>query len=53
VLSPTGVVRSALTYDMALPLDFSGDEVEVYVALLSADNKLVSTSVYVGGMVVV
>ncbi|WP_256003749.1 DUF6266 family protein [Pedobacter deserti] len=53
VVSPTGVVRSGLTYDMALPLDFSGDEVEVYAAVLSVDNKLVSTSVYVGSILVV
>ena len=42
------VTRSALSYDMALPTDFSGDTVQVYMAFVSADNKKVSTSYYAG-----
>jgi len=44
------VTRSALSYDMILPADFSGDTVQVYMAFTSADGKIVSTSAYVGAI---
>ncbi|WP_285008558.1 DUF6266 family protein [Pedobacter faecalis] len=50
VISPAGILRSALSYDMALPPAFSGDNVEVYASVLSADEKEVSTSVYLGSV---
>jgi len=40
--------RADLTYEMPLPLEFSGETVQVYMAFLRADKKQVSTSQYVG-----
>ncbi len=45
------VVRSALSYDMALPADFSGDTVHAYMAFVSADGKKVATSQYLGSYI--
>ena len=42
------VTRSALSYDMILPADYSGDTVQIYTAFVSADGKEVSTSRFVG-----
>jgi hypothetical protein len=41
-------VRSALTYNLLVPGDFSGDEVHVYMSMTSADGNLVSQSKYMG-----
>jgi len=46
------VVRSALSFDMALPSGFSGDTVYVYMSFVSASGRMVSDSVYVGSTVV-
>src|SRR5215217_1099945 len=46
------VMRSALSFDMALPAGFSGDTVYVYMSLVSASGRMVSDSVYVGAPVV-
>ncbi|SMC43846.1 DUF6266 family protein [Pedobacter africanus] len=43
-----GAVRSALAYSLQLPPDWSGDGVEAYLSMVSADGKLVSDSYYVG-----
>jgi hypothetical protein len=43
-----GAIRSALAYSLQLPLDFSGEEVQVYMSFVSADGKLVSDSIYMG-----
>jgi len=48
VVANGAATRSALSYDMALPTDFSGDTVQVYMAFVSADNKKVSNSYYAG-----
>ncbi|MES2457359.1 MAG: DUF6266 family protein [Bacteroidota bacterium] len=45
-------VRSVLSYDLALPVNFSGDMVHVYMSFVSADGEMVSDSIYVGGTVV-
>lgn len=42
------VVRSALAYSLQLPPDWSGDDVEAFLSLASADGELVSNSYYVG-----
>jgi hypothetical protein len=42
------VTRSALTYSLAVPADFSADEVHCYMNFVSADGKQVSESYYVG-----
>ncbi|MBB5437263.1 hypothetical protein HDC92_000931 [Pedobacter sp. AK017] len=45
-------VRSALAYSLQLPGNFSGDTVEAYFSMASADGKMVSDSVYVGSFIV-
>ncbi|WP_285054867.1 DUF6266 family protein [Pedobacter ginsengisoli] len=52
VMSIGVVTRAALSFDMVLPSQFSGDNVHVYMAFVSADGKSVSTSEYVGATVV-
>lgn len=44
--------RSLLSYDMALPADFSGDNVHVYMSFVAASGKVTSDSVYLGATVV-
>lgn len=44
--------RSALSFDMALPSTFSGDNVYVYMSFVSADGKMASDSLYMGTTVV-
>ena len=39
--------RSALTYTLLLPGDFSGDTVQCYISFVSADGKLASDSLFV------
>jgi hypothetical protein len=53
VAAPGVAARSAQTYELALPLDFSGDSVEVWVFFVKADGKAASDSVYLGDMIVV
>ncbi len=45
-------LRSALTYNLQLPLDFAGDEVHTYMSFVSADGKGASKTVYVGEVTV-
>jgi hypothetical protein len=47
-----GAVRSALTFQLELPAEYSGDTVHCWMALVSADGKLVSNSQYVGTAVI-
>jgi len=42
--------RSALTYTMLLPGDYSGDTVQVYMSFVSADGKTVSNSSFIGAI---
>lgn len=44
------VLRSALSYVMSVPSDFSGDTVQCYMFFVGTDGKTVSTSVYRGGL---
>lgn len=44
--------RSALGYDMAVPLMWSGDNVQAYMHFVSADGKAVSNSLFLGATVV-
>jgi hypothetical protein len=52
VMSIGVVTRAALSFDMPLPSEFSGDNVHVYMAFVSEDGKSVSTSVYVDAIVI-
>lgn len=52
VISVGPATRVLGSFDMALPASFSGENVHVYMAFLSADKKQVSTSKYVGATVV-
>lgn len=45
--------RSALTFEMQLPPEFSGDTIQCWMAFVSVDGKLVSTSNYVGALIIV
>lgn len=42
------ILRSALAHSLQLPPDWSGDTVEAYFSVVSANGKLVSDSYYVG-----
>ncbi|WP_316793746.1 DUF6266 family protein [Pedobacter frigoris] len=46
------VPRSALTYTLALPADFTGDMVSCWISAVSADGKVVSDSAYLGQVTV-
>ena len=48
VFLPNAALRSALTVDLLLPLDFSGDTVHCYMFFVSQDGKEVSSSLYAG-----
>lgn len=45
--------RSAQSYELQLPLDWTGDVVHCWVMVVSADGKLVSDTSYVGQLTVV
>lgn len=45
-------MRSALSYEMMLPADFSGHNVQAWVVVASEDGKLVSDSVHLGPVAV-
>jgi len=47
-----GVTRDDLQYDMVLPADYSLDTVHIWMAFVSADEKEVSTSQYLGSTAV-
>lgn len=43
-----GAQRSATTQVLTLPTSYTGDDVELFMAFISADGKIVSNSVYLG-----
>lgn len=45
--------RSALTYSLLVPGDFSGDECHCWISFVSADGKMASDSFYIGALPVV
>lgn len=47
------ILRSALTYSMQLPPDFTGNAVECWLSFGSEDAKLISDSFYVGQVSVI
>jgi hypothetical protein len=51
-VSVGAAIRSALSYDLMLPVDWSGDNVQVWTSFLSADNKMASTTEFVDATVV-
>lgn len=40
--------RSALTFNLTVPPDFAGDDVHLWISMVSADGKMVSDSQYIG-----
>lgn len=48
VYDMAGADRSAATDSLIMPADFIGDQVHVWMAFVSADGKLISTSQYIG-----
>jgi hypothetical protein len=53
VLKADGALRSALSYELALPLSFSQDSVHIWMNFVSADGKMASNTVYAGSMAIV
>jgi hypothetical protein len=51
-ISIGAATRDDLSYDMVLPVEFSGDNVQVYMAFISQDGKMVSNSHWIGATVV-
>lgn len=51
-VSVGAAIRSALSYDLMLPVDWSGDNVQVWTSFVSADNKMTSTTKFVDATVV-
>ncbi|HMI03126.1 MAG TPA: DUF6266 family protein [Pedobacter sp.] len=51
-VSSGAATRSSLSYDMLLPVDWSGDNVQVWCSFLSTNNKEVSTTQFLGATVV-
>lgn len=51
-VSAGAATRAALSYDLMLSADWSGDSVYVWTSFMSADGKVVSTTQYVGTYVV-
>lgn len=52
VVLQSTILRSALTYTMPLPGEFSGEDVECYIGFTSADGKMAGNSFYVGKFLV-
>jgi hypothetical protein len=50
VTDTAGAERTAGTQTVALPADWAGDEVQVYLGFISEDNKEVANSVYLGAV---
>lgn len=48
IYNTAGALRSASSQTVALPLNFSGDELRVWLAFISDSGKLVANSVFVG-----
>ena len=51
-VSVGAAIRSALSYDLMLPVDWSGDNVQVWSSFVSADHKIASTTEFVAATVV-
>jgi hypothetical protein len=51
-VSVGAVTRAALTYNLMLAADWSGDNVYIWTSFLTADNKMSSTTDYVDATVV-
>ena len=47
VTMTSAAARSALTYTLLVPADFSGDIVQCYISFVSADGKVASDSLFV------
>ena len=52
VYTMEGAERSAALDTVSVPASFSGDMVKVWVAFVSANSKVVSTSIYAGSIVI-
>jgi len=52
VFKTAAAVRSALTYTLLLPADFSGDTVQCYISAVAADGKKVSDSQFIGAIAI-
>jgi hypothetical protein len=50
VTTMDGAARSVSLSNLSVPGSFSGDEVQVWMAFISNDGKLISSSVYVGSV---
>ncbi len=48
----TGALRSAAEDTLLMPVEFLGDMVEVWVAFMTPDKKIFSTSMYVGQVLI-
>lgn len=48
----TGALRSAAEDTLLMPVEFLGDTVEVWVAFMTPDKKIFSTSMYVGQVLI-
>jgi hypothetical protein len=52
ITDTAGAERQEGTQTVALPADWAGDEVQVYLGFISEDNKEVANSVYLGSIAV-
>ncbi|WP_256005700.1 MULTISPECIES: DUF6266 family protein [Pedobacter] len=53
VMQADAALRSALQYTMAMPANFGGDLVHVWMSFVSADRKMASNTVYLGEIEIV
>lgn len=53
VVLTNAAARSALTYSLLVPGDFSGDDVHCWISFVAANGKMASDSFYVGEFTVV
>ena len=52
IYTTAGPLRSAGTATMSLPVEYSGDKIEVYLGFISDDGSRVSNSAYLGSVTV-
>ncbi|UBB90048.1 hypothetical protein J4771_01480 [Candidatus Kaistella beijingensis] len=52
IYTTAGPLRSAVTATMSLPVEYSGDKIEVYLGFISDDGSRVSNSAYLGSVTV-
>lgn len=48
VMLANAAARAALAYNLAVPPDFAGDDVHVWISMVRADGKMTSDSQYIG-----